>query len=341
MSGPNAQGEHGHGGGDPSQQAYLSSVSVSSVHKLVHKELGFTLKAAQVKNVRRMSPAAQARYREFVMRHFRGVDASVFGNCAREKKDMPRWIPRFSADRFLFTDESGFNLQNTRRPRGWAPRGQPLYIEGCIDRGPIHTLVVAVSATGGVVARAWQRSAGIKGGGFVRDRFIDFLSGPFARGVRRHRRTLPARRRDETLFLVMDNAPVHMGPRVRDALHRIGVEPVYLPPYSPELNPCEMVFSQVKRGLRSAHEIVCVARAPVRFTAGGNNNNNSNNNSNNNNNNNKTNSKGKNQTRKPKGRSDQTVRSAWLRSRVMARLDSVSAENVAGYYRACAWGNKY
>ena len=68
---------------------------------------------------------------------------------------------------------------------------------------------------------------------------------------------------------------------------------------------------------------------------------NNNSNNNNNNNNNKTNSKGKNQTRKPKGRSDQTVRSAWLRSRVMARLDSVSAENVAGYYRACAWGNKY
>lgn len=54
--------------------------------------------------------------------------------------------------------------------------------------------------------------------------------------------------------LVLDNAPIHHGKDSKEALQRIldfgGVKLIYLPTYSPELNPCEMVFGNVKRQLR-------------------------------------------------------------------------------------------
>jgi len=55
-------------------------------------------------------------------------------------------------------------------------------------------------------------------------------------------------------FLVCDNASVHGGLQTIEVLlafvHSYGIELLYLPAYSPELNPCELVFAQVKRHLR-------------------------------------------------------------------------------------------
>jgi len=53
---------------------------------------------------------------------------------------------------------------------------------------------------------------------------------------------------------VVDGATVHTAEGIRDALTTIlriaQVTLVVLPPYSPELNPCEMVFGKVKRAVR-------------------------------------------------------------------------------------------
>jgi len=56
-------------------------------------------------------------------------------------------------------------------------------------------------------------------------------------------------------YLVCDNASVHTGGDMRPLLETLmdikGIRLVYLPTYSPELNPCELVFSKVKNLLRS------------------------------------------------------------------------------------------
>lgn len=55
--------------------------------------------------------------------------------------------------------------------------------------------------------------------------------------------------------LVLDNARVHKAvdsfPQLVGFLNNIGVGVLFLPTYSPELNPCELVFAQVKNWLRS------------------------------------------------------------------------------------------
>src|SRR5690606_36794248 len=55
-------------------------------------------------------------------------------------------------------------------------------------------------------------------------------------------------------ILILDNASVHGGQETEEALREMlqgaGVKLMYLPKYSPELNPCELVFNRMKHHLR-------------------------------------------------------------------------------------------
>ncbi len=48
----------------------------------------------------------------------------------------------------------------------------------------------------------------------------------------------------------MDNLQAHKGKRVRELVKARGCELLYLPPYSPDLNPIEEAFAKVKALLR-------------------------------------------------------------------------------------------
>ena len=49
----------------------------------------------------------------------------------------------------------------------------------------------------------------------------------------------------------MDNLSSHKRARTRELIEAAGAELRYLPPYSPDLNPIEMIFSKIKSLLRS------------------------------------------------------------------------------------------
>ena len=54
--------------------------------------------------------------------------------------------------------------------------------------------------------------------------------------------------------VVMDNLSSHKGVEVRRALRAVGAKLFFLPPYSPDLNPIEQMFSKLKTLLRKADE---------------------------------------------------------------------------------------
>ena len=55
-------------------------------------------------------------------------------------------------------------------------------------------------------------------------------------------------------IVVVDNLPAHKAAGVREAIEARGATLRFLPKYSPDLNPIEMSFSQMKAGLRRAGE---------------------------------------------------------------------------------------
>ncbi len=52
--------------------------------------------------------------------------------------------------------------------------------------------------------------------------------------------------------VVMDNLPAHKGAAIRALIEARGATLLYLPPYSPDLNPIELMFARLKHLLRSA-----------------------------------------------------------------------------------------
>ena len=53
-------------------------------------------------------------------------------------------------------------------------------------------------------------------------------------------------------IVIMDNLGSHKSSAVRRALRAVGAKLFFLPKYSPDLNPIEMLFSKLKHGLRKA-----------------------------------------------------------------------------------------
>ena len=51
-------------------------------------------------------------------------------------------------------------------------------------------------------------------------------------------------------IVVMDNLGSHKGKGIRQAIRKAGAHLIFLPPYSPDLNPIEQVFSKLKTLLR-------------------------------------------------------------------------------------------
>lgn len=53
-------------------------------------------------------------------------------------------------------------------------------------------------------------------------------------------------------IVILDNLPAHKVYGVREAIEARGAKLVYLPPYSPDLNPIELLFAKFKAALRKA-----------------------------------------------------------------------------------------
>ena len=55
-------------------------------------------------------------------------------------------------------------------------------------------------------------------------------------------------------IVIPDNLSSHKNPAVRAAIRKTGAHLLFLPPYSPDLNPIEQVFAKLKHLLRKAAE---------------------------------------------------------------------------------------
>jgi transposase len=136
-----------------------------------------------------------------------------------------------NAARALFIDET-WAATNMIRLRGRAPRGERL-----IDKVPHgHWMTTTLIAALGVEG---MRCATVVEGAVNGDVFTAFVEHVL----------VPQLRPGDVV--VMDNLSSHKVCRVRQLIEGAGAELRFLPPYSPDFNPIENVFSKIKQLLRS------------------------------------------------------------------------------------------
>jgi transposase len=152
-----------------------------------------------------------------------------------EKRGLWRWLAgRFDARRLVFIDESGFHTSMTRL-RARAPRGERAYGKIPRNRGKNQTLIAAITLQGGMgeAALAIEGSTDAE----LFEAYVEELLAP----------TLEAGQ-----VVVLDKLGAHRTERVKELIEARGCDLLFLPSYSPDLNPIEEAFSKIKNLVRKA-----------------------------------------------------------------------------------------
>jgi transposase len=136
------------------------------------------------------------------------------------------------AKRLIFVDEMGTNTSLSPL-YAWAPKGQRAYSSVPRNRGANTTVLSSMSA-GGMGASLTVEGATTSA---VFEAYVEQVLAPTLR---------------KGQVVVMDNLSAHKGERVRELIEERGCELIYLPSYSPDLNPIEEAFSKIKGLLRKA-----------------------------------------------------------------------------------------
>lgn len=151
---------------------------------------------------------------------------------ARHRRLWHVWQRFMDPDRFVFIDETGAATNMVRR-YGWAPRGERLLVAAPYGHWRTTTFV-----------------AGLRSTGLVAPLVLDGpMTGPaFLAYVEQF--LVPVLRPGDVV--VLDNLAAHKVAGVQEAITAAGASLMYLPPYSPDLNPIEQAFAKLKALLRAA-----------------------------------------------------------------------------------------
>lgn len=136
-----------------------------------------------------------------------------------------------AAAKLVFVDESGANTQMTRR-YGRSPVGQRLTCPVPHGHYQTTTLIAAVRLQGSQAP--WLFSGAMDG-----ELFLAWVK----QGL------VPCLQPEDVV--IMDNLATHKVAGVQEAITAAGARLEYLPPYSPDLNPIENMWSKVKQGMKS------------------------------------------------------------------------------------------
>jgi transposase len=133
--------------------------------------------------------------------------------------------------RLVFVDEMG--VHTSLAPLyGYSRKGERVRLEVPRNRGKNTTLLASMTLLGGMGETMAVEGSTDKE---VFEAYVERVLAP----------TLEAGQ-----VVIMDNLPAHKPAGVRELIEERGCELIYLPAYSPDLNPVEEAFSQIKAMLR-------------------------------------------------------------------------------------------
>lgn len=139
---------------------------------------------------------------------------------------------KLEASRFVFVDEMGSNT-SLSPIYGWSKVGERLRAQAPRNWGKNVTLLSSMTHRGMGPSIAME-------GATTRAAFEAYVEQALAPSL------------SPGQVVVMDNLSAHKGGRVRELVEDAGCEVLYLPPYSPDMNPIEEAFGKVKGILRKA-----------------------------------------------------------------------------------------
>jgi transposase len=151
---------------------------------------------------------------------------------ARRRAQWKKYQHQIAPERLVFIDET-WTKTNMAPLRGWAPRGTRLRAK--VPYGHWNTMTFLAALRVNRIDAPWLLDGPINGECFLH--YVEMVLVP----------TL-----QPGDIVIMDNLGSHKAKAVRAAIRSAGAKLLFLPKYSPDLNPIEQAFSKLKHLLRKS-----------------------------------------------------------------------------------------
>lgn len=205
-------------------------VSYGTIFKIVHDQLGLVKKYAKWVP-HKLSDAQKAARVEICTSFLKRFGGDFAATKSRLITSDETWV-------MLDTPESKERSREWRKPDEPAPKRERLK-----PRGEKVMMTVWWDARGPIFIDFWKKS----------DQ-ISFNADYYVGQIEEFRKQLPVRRRgilSAGPLIWVDNAPIHMASISRAAFERSGLELLKMPPYSPDIAPCDYyLFRNLKSWLQ-------------------------------------------------------------------------------------------
>jgi transposase len=149
-----------------------------------------------------------------------------------EREQWKCRAPSLDARKLVFIDETGAKTNMTRR-YGRAPAGRRVHDHAPAGHWNTTTLIAAMGRDGPLAPLLVEGATDAEVFAAWTEQFL-----------------VPALKKGDVV--VMDNLSSHKSARIRALIEEAGASLLYLPPYSPDLNPIEKMWSKIKALLRGA-----------------------------------------------------------------------------------------
>lgn len=186
---------------------------------------------------------------------YMGCTRQAMHHVAIQQSDICRGrfmaeISMYDPSMLIWLDETGCDGRNTIRKYGYSLRGMPLSDHRLLVRGVRYSAIPIMSMEGIHDVYITEGTVdGVQFSEFVRSSLLPIL--------------MPFNSINPRSVVIMDNASIHHVQKVSDLVERqAGAKLHYLPPYSPDLNPAEGVFSQIKYIMKQNHKLFQTCSAP-------------------------------------------------------------------------------
>ena len=185
---------------------------------------------------------------------FMGCSRQVIRHVAIQRSDAMRAkfmaeVSMYDPSMFVWTDESSCDKRNSMRKYGYSVKGIPPVEHRFLVRGTRYSAIPVMSVAG--IHELYLAEGNING-----DRFSHFIRDYLLSVLQPYNGVNPSS------IVIMDNASIHHVDANVRLIENAQSKLIFLPPYSPDLNPLEPVFGKVKTIMKENDQLFQVCSAP-------------------------------------------------------------------------------
>ena len=213
-------------------------IYLHEIQKALEERLGVVVSESTLCRTLKLMECTRQVIRQIALQRDEESRARFMGNIALYDPSM-----------FIWVDESGCDRRNSIRKYGYIIRGKRPVEHRLLVRGVRYSAipVMSIHAVHDVYITQGTTN-GEKFGHFIRHYLLPVL--------------LPFNWSNPNSIVILDNAAIHHVAHNVQLIESSGAKVIFLPPYSPDLNPLEIVFSKVKSIMKENDKLFQATSTP-------------------------------------------------------------------------------